>query len=193
MKRPGFFEGVLVALAAAVGGTVIHGLLSMLLGEGLALRLIVAAAALGYILYLLSCSRERIGRVTLVIVWLIITGASWLMTPSLLGFVLMQTACIWVTRSLYFYSSPLWALADLGLNVLSLAAALWALVQTGSLFAPIWFFFLTQALFTAIPAGFGDKAEKPALKNPDTDRFQQAYRTARAAVNNIEKQQEHLT
>ena len=41
MKRPGFIEGVLVALAAAVGGTMIHGLLSVLLTEGLAVRLIV--------------------------------------------------------------------------------------------------------------------------------------------------------
>lgn len=192
MRRPGFIEGVLVALAAAFGGTVVHGLLSVLLAEGLAVRLIVAAAALGYIVYLLSRSRERIGRVTLVLVWLIVTGVGWLMAPSLTGFVLMQTALIWVTRSLYFYSSPLWALADLGLNALSLAAALWALLQTGSLFAPLWLFFLTQALFTVIPAGIGGKAKKPALGRPGPDRFQQAYRSAQAAVNNIEKQQENL-
>lgn len=193
MMRPGFIEGVLVALAAAAAGTVLHGLLSVVLTEGLAVRLVIAAGALGYILYLLSRSRERIGRVILVLVWAILTGAAWLMAPSLPGFVLTQTALIWVTRSLYFYSSPLWALVDLGLNFLSLAAAFWALLQTGSLFAAIWCFFLTQALFTAIPAGFGGKAENPAWEHPGPDCFQQAYRTARAAVRNIEKQQENLT
>ncbi|MGH8652343.1 MAG: hypothetical protein ACREYE_09290 [Gammaproteobacteria bacterium] len=62
------------------------------------------------------------------------------------------------------------ALADLGLNALGLTAAIWAVKQSGSLFASIWCFFLVQALFVAIPARLSRKPEKP--DRDSEDRFQ---------------------
>lgn len=185
MKQPTFFEGVAVAVAASLLGSTLYSVLSSVFPAGAVLRLLIAGIGLAYVLYLLSRSRERLGRVTVVAGWTLVTGVIWFIEPPLMLLVLVQLGLIWLIRSLYFYSSVLPALADLGLNGLSLAAAIWATGQTGSVFLSLWCFFLVQALFVAIP-GRLSRCNRQIPAGPEIeDRFQHAHRAAETAVRKL--------
>jgi hypothetical protein len=185
MKQPTFFEGVVVALVASVAGGVLFTALTTLFASGAVLRLLVACLGLCYIIYLFSRSRERSGRLTALGFWLIAAGAAWWLGPPLPLYLLVHLGLIWLIRSLYFYSSLLFALADLGLGGLGFAAGVWAIIHTGSLFLAIWCFFLLQALFVAIPASL-DSLETLRQPAPDhEDRFRRAHRAAETAVRRL--------
>ena len=98
---------------------------------------------------------------------------------------------LWMIRSLYFYSSVLSSLADLGVNGLGVAAAAWAAAPTNSIFLSIWCFFLIQALFVYIPAVV--RKENTANTNPVAakDRFEQAYREAEYALRKFSSHTNH--
>ena len=185
MKQPTFLEGVAVALTASLLGSALYSVLSSAFPAGAVLRLLIAGIGLAYVLYLLSRSRERVGRVTVVAAWTLVTGVIWFIEPPLLPYVLVQLGFIWLTRSLYFYSSVLPALADLGLHGLGLASAIWAAGQTGSVFLSLWCFFLVQALFVAIPARLNRRNRETPAGPENEDRFQRAHRTAEAAVRKL--------
>jgi hypothetical protein len=185
MKQPGFFEGVVVALVASVAGSVLYAALTTQFNGGAVLRLLIAGIALGYIIYLFSRSRERIGRLTTLGAWILAAGAAWWLAPSLLLYLLVHLGLIWLVRALYFYSSVLSALADLGLCGLGLAAAVWAGIHTSSLFLSIWCFFLVQALFVSIPASLVRKASCRQLAPGREDRFHRAHRAAESALRRL--------
>jgi cytochrome c biogenesis protein CcdA len=185
MKQPTFFEGVVVALVASVAGSVLFTALTSLFAAGAVLRLLIAGLGLGYIVYLFSRSRERIGRLTALGFWAIAAGATWWLAPSLPLYLLVHLGLIWLIRSLYFYSSLLSAFADLGLGGLGLAAALSASTHTNSLFLGIWCFFLLQALFVAIPARLDRKSSQRRPAPDREDRFQRAHRAAETAVRKL--------
>ena len=150
MKTPTVLEGVGIALAASVAGSVAYTALAAVAGGG-ALRLVVAGLALGYVLYLLARSPGRVGRVTALGAWGAAALLVWLAAPPLALYLLLHLGGLWLLRSLFFHSSLFSAAADLGLSLLALAAGIWALAHTGSLLLGIWCFFLVQALFVAIP------------------------------------------
>jgi hypothetical protein len=112
-------------------------------------------------------------------------GMLWFIQPPLLLYVCLHLGAIWLIRSLYFYSSALSALADLGLNGLSLAAAVWAVTRTGSVFLGVWCFFLVQALFVAIPKRIGRRPGTGQDGHDSEARFQHAYRAAETAVRKL--------
>lgn len=182
MKRPTFLEGVAVAVAASVFSAVTFGALTVLFAGGGVLRVLIAGVSFAYVIYLLARSRERVGRVSALTGWLILAAATWFMAPSLPIYVIAHVGMIWLIRSLYFHSSPLSALVDLGLNVLSLGAAIWAGVQSGSIALSIWCFFLIQALFVAIPVHWRRQTHDNSSKPDDEDRFERAHRLAEAAL-----------
>ncbi len=183
MKRPTLFEGIALALVVSMVGGVVYSALASYLPTGSVLRFLITATSLAYVIYLLSRSPERVGRITALAVWVVVAGVLWLMAPTIPLFVLVHVGIIWLLRSLYFYSSLLSALADLGLNGLSLAAALWAALQSGNIFLTLWCFFLVQALFVAIPPRVGRKAKE---KQADAqDGFERAYRAAENAVREL--------
>ncbi len=185
MKQPTFLEGVSVALAASLGGSMLYTAVEVILPGVPVLRLLIAATGLAYVLYLLSRSPERVGRITTVATWVVIAGVLWFTQPPLLLYVFVHLGSLWIIRSLYFYSSALSALADLGLNGLGLAAAIWAVTRTGSVFLGIWCFFLMQALFVLIPKSVHRKHDSGQANHTHEDRFQHAYRIADAAVRKI--------
>jgi len=185
MKRPTFYEGIAVAVAAALGGGALYAALSLLIPGAGVLRLVIAAVALAYLLYLLSRSRERIGRVTTLAAWTLAAIALWLLHPPLVAYVALHVGLIWLARSLHFHSGPLAGLADLGLSTLALAAATWAALQSGSLPLSLWCFFLVQALFVAIPLRVGSGSETRAATSPSEDPFEHAHRAAEAAVRRL--------
>ena len=185
MKTPTFLEGVGVALAISLAGGVMYSAIDAVLPGVPVLRLLIAGIGLAYVLYLLSRSPERVGRVTATAAWLVVAGLLWFTHPPLLLYVSVHLGTLWLIRSLYFYSSALSALADLGLNVLGLSAAFWAVTRTGSVFLGIWCFFLVQALFVVIPKSIKRKPGAAQAGHESADRFQHAYRVAETAVRKL--------
>jgi hypothetical protein len=182
MKTLTFLEGAGIALAASIAGSVAYTALSAVAGGG-ALRPVVTGLALGYVLYLLARSPGRVGRVTALGAWGAAAVLVWLAAPPLALFLLLHIGGLWLLRSLFFHSSLFSAAADLGLSLLALAAAVWALVHTGSLLLGIWCFFLVQALFVAIPPSLA----RPAVAGRDEgeDPFEHAHRVAETAVRRL--------
>ena len=185
MKQPSFFEGVAVALTAALLGSVLYAALSTFVSSGGLLRLLIAGMGLAYIVYLLVRSRERVGRVTALVGWVLVAAATWFLQPPLSLYLLVHLGLVWFIRSLYFYSSLLSALADLVLSGLALAAGIWAATQTGSLFLSLWCFFLVQALFVAIPVNMNRKTAPGSSQRDPEDRFQHAHRVAESALRRL--------
>ena len=185
MKQPSFFEGVLVALIASLGGSILFSALSPMFAGAMLLRLLITGLGLGYVFYLLGRGRTHTGRVSILAGWVLMAAATWFLAPPLPLYLLVHLLAIWLVRSLYFYSSLLCALADLGLNGLSLGAAVWALSHSHSLLLSIWCFFLMQALFVAIPARLNAKTGAGDPDQTGEDRFEQAHRSARAAVRKL--------
>jgi hypothetical protein len=185
MSRPGFLEGAGVALAAAAGGTLVHGVLVPLVSAPAALRTVTALVGLAYVLYLLSRTRERVGRVTTLVAWGLAAGLAWIIEPPLAPYALAHLGAVWLIRSLYFHARPLAALADLGLTVLALAAAFWAGQRTGSLFLALWCLFLVQALFVAIPARVGGRSLRTPQRGGGEDGFERAHRAGETAVRRL--------
>jgi hypothetical protein len=186
MKHPTFLEGVAVALIASIGGSILFTTVSPMMENLQLVKLLVAGLGLLYTLYLFSRSRERLGRIVTLSAWCISAAIIWIINPPLTLYLLMHIGLIWLIRSLYFYTSLFSALADLGLSGLSLAAAVWAAVHTGSIFLSIWCFFLLQALFTAIPSDLKKRTSSLVEKNiPPVDRFQQAEQAAEAALRRL--------
>lgn len=183
MKRPTLSEGIALALAVSIVGGVMYSALATYLPVGPALRFLMAATSLAYVVYLLSRSPERVGRITALAVWMVVAGVLWLAAPSITLYALVHVGMIWLLRSLYFHSSLLSALADLGLNALSLAAVLWAALQSGNIFLTLWCFFLVQALFVAIPPRVGRKGKETLVDVQDS--FDRAYRAAEHAVRDL--------
>ncbi len=184
MKRPNFLDGVLVALVASLLGTLLYSVLVPTWPGGPVLRLLITAIALGYVIYLLRRSPERVGRVTVLAVWGLAAGVIWSLGPPLLLYLSLHLGLVWLIRSLYFYSSMLSALADLGLSGLSLAATVWAASHSQSLFLSIWCLFLVQALFAVIPASMPRNGGKTPT-HQEHDRFERAHQAAETALRKL--------
>jgi len=185
MKQPTFFEGVGVALAASLVGSSLFATLTPIFAVGGVLRLLVAGISLGYIVYLLGRSRERVGRVTVVAFWALLAGGIWFLKLPLPLYLLLHLVAIWLIRSLYFYSSLLSTLADLLLSGLSMSTAIWAFIHSGSLFLGIWCFFLMQSLFVVIPAHISSRTDTSGPDRISEERFEHAHRMAQAAVRKL--------
>ncbi len=185
MSRPGFLEGAVVAAVAATTGSVGYAVLGTLFTSQPLLRLVIAALGLGYLIYLLSRTSERIGRVTTIVSWGAASMMLWLLAPPLTLYIGAHIGLIWLFRSLYFYASGLAALADSGLALFGFAAAVWSVEQTGSLFFGLWSFFLVQALFCTIPGQLPRRPRVAEQAASDGDRFRRAHGAAQGAVTKL--------
>jgi hypothetical protein len=185
-SSPGFLEGVAVAAVAAVAGGSIHALGWLLLGPADSRALALAAVGLGYLVYLLWCSPEPAGRLSVVVAAVAATVMALLLAPA--WTLPVQLGLVWLTRSIWLQRGPLAAIADLALVALGLGGALWAIGASGSLAAALWTFFLVQALFPVLgaaaarvmPAGSGADGTADAGQ-----RFEQAERTAAASLRRL--------
>jgi len=185
MKRPSFLHGVLVAAVLGFFASAVVATLTPFVGLGAVLRLVIPALGLAYLLYLLSRSKERVGRVTTLSLWGALAAITWWVAPSLPFYLLIHVGAIWLVRSLYFYSGVVPALMDLGLGALSISATVWAIVQSGSVFLATWCFFLIQALFVMIPPAIKSK-QKPARNTAvESEKFEHARRQADQALRQL--------
>ena len=185
MKRPTFIHGVVLAAVLAFFASAVVATLTPFVGAGSALRLVIPAMALAYLLYLFSRSPERLGRITTLTAWAVMAAISWWMAPPMALYLLIHVMAIWLIRSLYFYSGVMPALMDLGLSALSITAAVWALTRSGSIFLAVWCFFLVHALFVAIPPALSSKRGAEGAAQADNERFEAARRQADAAVRQL--------
>jgi hypothetical protein len=185
MKQATFSEGILIALLSSVSAAAIFMTLSTIfLGDNI-FRVLVAGLSFTYIMYLLLRSHENVGRVTTTVLWFLITISSAIFTPSLVFYTGIQLLMIWLIRSLYYYSSVLTSLLDLGLTGISLITAIWAWTVSQSVFLTFWSFFLVQALFVYIPKKIRTNKSVQAKQRLSSDKFEEAYRCAELAVRNL--------
>lgn len=183
--RPGFLEGVGVALILSSIGAAVFTMFHPFFAAGFLGRLLLSGIGFAYVLYILWRSRERIGRITVLAIWTLANVIIWVFYPPILLFVILQLALIWLIRSLYFYSGVLPSLLDLGLNGIAATLAIAAGLHTRSLFIGLWCFFLSQALFVFIPATLQHKTVTSDSGNAGEDRFERAHRVALAAVRKL--------
>jgi len=185
MNRPGFLHGVFVAAILGFFASAIVATLTPFAGLGAVVRLVIPMLGLAYLLYLLNRSRERLGRITTLTLWSAMAAATWWIAPPLPLYLLIHVGAVWLVRSLYFYSGIMPALMDLGLNALSVSAAVWAITRSGSVFLATWCFFLVQALFVAIPPAVQRKAKPELNTAADNEGFECARRQADAALRQL--------
>lgn len=183
MKRPGTIHGIVAALVLALGASMIHTALGLVLAPSTVLPLLITALAGAYVVYLLGRSGERSGRLAVFVLWVGSAAAGLAFGASVTTLLLAHVVGIWVIRALYFHGSVLTALVDLALSALGLSAALWAAAHSASVFLTVWCFFLVQALFVVIPESFGPSTG--ASPDDGGDRFQRAYAAAERAVHRI--------
>lgn len=185
MKNTSFNEGVAVALFSSIIVAALFSLISYLLLGGGAFKLLIAGISFFYIMYLLLRTKERTGRIAVVLIWFVTTLLSLVFSPSLFLYVSIQLFMVWLLRSIYFYNSIFSALIDLALTGMSVAVAVWAWIVSGSMFLTIWCFFLVQALFVFIPKTFSAKGKSESITNMENDRFEYAYHAAEMAVEKL--------
>lgn len=185
MRRPTFLRGaVAAAIFALVASVAVTALTPIALFPGFH-QLLIAALGLAYLLYMLSLSRERVGRVTTLSLWVGMSLSLWLFDTPFGLYLMAQIGALWLIRSLYFYSSLMPAFIDLALNFAALATAYWAAVHTGSVFLTVWCFFLVQALFVAIPPALKRETRGLHATRPDTEKFERARLRAEKAIRQL--------
>ena len=185
MKRPSFLHGVLVAAVLGFFASAVVATLTPFVGLGAVLRLVIPALGLAYLLYLLSRSKERVGRVTTLSLWGALAVITWWVAPPLPFYLLIHVGAIWLVRSLYFYSGVVPALMDLGLGALSISATVWAISRSGSVFLATWCFFLIQALFVTIPPAIKSKQKPERNTAVESENFEHARRQADQALRQL--------
>jgi hypothetical protein len=184
MKKPGILDGVTLAMVISLAAAALSLLLGGFIVYGLLFELLLYSATLVYLLYLLKRSDARIGRLLVIAGWALLSFAGWFFDVALIQQVLLQAGLVWLVRSLYFHGSLFSAALDFGLVSAGLAASAWALVNTGSLAAALWSFFLVQALFCWLPQ-LGQQAGSATAAASKPSPFQTAHRVAEDAVRKL--------
>ncbi|NOQ94317.1 MAG: hypothetical protein GQ547_06745 [Methylophaga sp.] len=184
MKQATFFEGVFIALIVGFISSVLLFTLSSFFPTNILIRFLISGISFAYLLYLLTRSNERVGRVSVVTIWFISMTTLWFSWPPITLFILGHLLSIWLVRSLYFYSSLISSFADLALNSISVVIAFVVASHTNSVFLTLWCFFLIQALFVMIPRSI-QKSTSNTSTPFNNDDFQHSYRAAEAAVRQL--------
>lgn len=185
MKNVTFAQGVGFALLSSIIATVILLTMSSVFPASSLIRLIIGGIVFFYILYLFSRNDEKTGRLSILLVWLLVTILSLAFVNSLMLFISFQLIMIWLIRSLYFYNSTFSSLTDLCLTGVSLVIVIWVWTISFSIFLSIWCFFLIQALFVFIPEKINKQKIELFSKQKNDNDFEQAYKSAEMAVRKL--------
>ncbi len=172
-----FTQGVLVALALAlVAGALVSVTPLFLAHWPDALRHSISLIGGLYFAYQLNCSPRKSGRVSLAFTAVILVAAQVAFAMSTLGVVATTLCLLWITRTWLYQRTPLQALLDFGLWVLSGFAAVTIFHSTGSFGLSVWGFFLVQALWPQL-AALATRVVAPDHNPPgQTDLLQQLRR-----------------
>ena len=187
MNKPGFVEGVIVAVILSLFIAAVFTVMSVFFPTRWLLEAVIHGGTFIYILYLLYRSKEKSGKVAIASLWVVYALAVWAFAPSTLVMLFAQLAAIWLVRTLFYHNNILVSLLDLGLITLSVFVSLWTLMHTRSVLLTTWVFFLLQALFTLLPEQLRGRAAAPPM-NANQDEFERAYASAEAAVRQLSSQ-----
>lgn len=188
MMRLSFSHSLVVAVIMTATAGVVYFPVAMVLGNGLAVRVVITLLSAAYGIYLLARSEERSGYLLLAMVWLLAVLATWFIFPKLAVYIAIHLGLMWLTRALYHCSGPIACGFDFVLHVFAYSATLWAAVTTNSIMAATWCLFLTLALFSFIPdASSSNTSGNAHSKDPSGRAFHDALRTARAAAEKLAK------
>ena len=185
MNKPGVFDGITAALLIALATGIASLVLGSFFSQSTLVGVLLHAAVLAYLVYLLRRARARVGKLIVMAAWAVLAAFNWLLPVPLFEQILLLAALIWLVRSLYFHASLLNSVLDLGLVSFGLAVGAWAALNTGSLAAALWSFFLVQALFCWIPDPTGRQAEIAGKADINATSFQAAHRIALDAVRKL--------
>ena len=100
MQSLNFWPNVVVALVASLLGSIGYPALAQVFSADSGIRLVISGLTFAYSLYLLSCSQERTGRFTLLLLGSSGLSLLWLCDPTLTWFMLWHVLAIWLLRSL---------------------------------------------------------------------------------------------
>jgi len=173
-------EGVLVAVAASLIGTILYTLCIFLFSFEVSIKLTVTLVFSAYLVYLLWRSPGKTGRVTAMVFWGLSLFTLWLINPTLIIYLVTHAAAIWLIRSCLFHSGMLFTFIDLMLTTLSLVAATWAYLNTHSMLISIWLMLLIHALLGLIPS---HRHQTDSLNH--SEQFIQAQRNAESALRKL--------
>jgi len=176
-------ESLLLAIIMTLLSTLLTSIMGSLFGTQLAIKLTTISISLVYMIYLLSRSQSKTGRVAVTGIWGGITLISMVVVDAPLYFIGIQICSLWLVRSLYYYNSILSAAGDLLLISASFITAAWAWNMTNSLLISFWSLFLVQALFVLIPEQFNSATSNNTYHHSHSrDPFEHAYQAAEAAL-----------
>jgi hypothetical protein len=185
MKTTGIINGIVFAILVSLTAGVANVLLTGLVTKITLFNLLLNATTLAYLIYLLTHSSARAGRVAAISVWAVASLVCWLLEVPLIDQVYIQVGIIWLVRSLYFHASIFAAMLDFGVISVGLAASAWAMVNTGSLAIAVWSFYLTQSLFCSIPDFARTESSDVNAPQSGSASFQSAHRVALDAVRKL--------
>lgn len=185
MRRPTFLQATVSGLGISIVAAIGFHLFAVVLPTDLIIRGLIAGAGFITMIQLIRASGERVGLVTSVTLWTLVSVVLVWQEPPLIYYLSGHIVVIWLIRSVYFYSSVLASMLDLALCALSLCAATWAAVHTGNVFLSFWCFFLVQALHGSIPLNFNPDRINPGATFLRDTRFEQAHRVAQDALGKI--------
>jgi|GEM_PF-4466483 len=186
--RAGYAERVGIAFAMALSVGAVLATLSNFIGYANAFVLASSLAATLYAAWLVLRSNERRAMILVAIGW---TGAVVTLLALMLDPMLHFTGLLlllWAMRALYVYRSPIAALLDAGLVLLSMMAGYWALTQTFSPAVATWTTFLVLSVLVRAPHSMHANAEVNTTDtnpSPASDRFERAKAAADQAVTNL--------
>ena len=184
MNRRTFFQSVLFAFLISFFSALVAFALDPIFGRLMVLKALLAVSSLAYLGFLVGQKAAGAGRPTAFVLWLAGAAGAWSMTLGLGGYLAAHAGLIWLLRSPFSYRGVVPWLLDLTVSALAVPAALWALVQTGSVGWMLWTFFLVQALSCAIPPSVGRGENRAVPRNEGAD-FDRAYRHAELAVQRL--------
>ena len=183
-SSPGFLEGVGIALLLSIVASISFAIFGWVLPFSVLLYGLTIALGLAYLLYLLTRSRLKTGRITVVAMYIVISASIVVTGMSITWLLFAVLAMVWLVRALYFYNSPLSALLDMGLSLFSIACAIATWLHTDSLFLSLWCLMLVQACFVWIPADWRQgKSVHRSIRS--SDRFDIALRAAKSATQKL--------
>jgi hypothetical protein len=182
--QTGFMQGIGIALLLSIVVSISLSAAAWVLPFDLLSYLLIFTSGLAYLLYLLSRSRYKTGRITVIAMYTAVSTLLVVAGTPVTWSLLAVLAMIWLVRSLYFYNSLLSALLDLVLSAFSIAAAIAAWLHTDSLFLSLWSLMLVQACFVWIPADW-QKHDGHRDSTGSTSRFDVACRAAESAARKL--------
>lgn len=185
MKKITFFEGLTVALISSMSGSLVFILMSGFVISDDLLKVIISALTVFYLGYLFLKSDVKIGRVTVIATWILVTVCSFLFVSSIFIYIVTQLLFIWLIRSFYFYKSVISSALDFMLVSIGLFVAMWVWFISTSLFLTFWCFFIIQALFYMIPNSFSFKTHRLEKSISSEDDFERAIMSAETAISNL--------